>query len=143
MKRTLSLSLLVLLALALTGCASASSSGLTGVAWEWASMETTVPASQSVVPDPENYTITFTTDGNVEIKADCNQVGGTYVASGSDLTITLGPSTMAYCGDASSDTIFLASLGQVSSYSIENDELTLGFPHDGGGQMHFNNGGAP
>jgi len=137
MKKQIGFIILVALTLSLVGCASGSSTGLTANAWQWASMETTVPASQSVVPDPQNYTITFNTDGSVAIKADCNQVGGTYVASGSDLTITLGPSTMAYCGDASADTIFLASLSEVAAYSIANNELTLAFPH-GGGQMHFN-----
>jgi len=137
MKKQIGFIALVALVLALSGCSTSGSADLTANAWQWASMETTVPASQSVVPDPENYTIAFNTDGSVAIKADCNQVGGTYTASGSDLSITLGPSTMAYCGDASADTIYLASLSEVTSYSIANNELTLAFPHDGG-QMHFN-----
>jgi len=140
-KKLFGLTLLIALVLALTGCSTSGRADLTANTWQWASMETTVPASQSVVPDPQNYTITFNTDGSVAIKADCNQVGGTYSLSGSDLSITLGPSTMAYCGDASADTIFLASLSEVATYSIDNGELTLAFPH-GGGQMHFNNGGA-
>jgi heat shock protein HslJ len=141
MKKQIGFIILVALGLALTGCSTKGSAALTANSWEWASMETTVPASQSVVPNPSSYTIAFNTDGSVSIKADCNQVGGTYVASGSDLTITLGPSTMAYCGDASIDAIYLASLSEVTSYSIANGELTLSFPHDGG-QMHFNKGAA-
>ena len=50
--------LFVALALALSAC-SGSSDDLTGIVWQWTAMQETAPASQSVVPDPENYTITF------------------------------------------------------------------------------------
>jgi heat shock protein HslJ len=144
MKKSFGLTLLIILALVLSACGSAgksSSETITAIVWQWAAMQETVPASQSVVPDPQNYTITFKTDGNVEIKADCNQVGGTYTLSGSSLTITLGPSTMAYCGDASQDTIYLASLAKVNSYAVVDGQLQLKFANDGG-KMDFNNGGA-
>ena len=104
-------------------------------------MQETAPASQSVVPNPENYTITFNDDDTLSIKADCNQVTGSYTLNGSDLTITLGASTLAFCGEASQDTIYLASLSRVSSYAIESGELQLSFPDDGG-KMDFQNGGA-
>ena len=103
-------------------------------------MQETAPAHQSVVPDPQNYTITFNTDGTAAIKADCNNVTANYTMSGSSLTITLGASTLMYCGDASQDTIYLASLGKVNSYAIENGQLQLKFANDGG-KMDFKNGG--
>ena len=128
--------------LAACGSGSASSgSDITGIVWQWAAMQETVPASQSVVPDPQNYTITFNTDGSVAIKADCNNVTGNYKIDGSNLTITLGASTLMACGDASQDTIYLASLSKVNSYAVENGQLQLMFP-DNGGKMDFNNGGA-
>lgn len=102
-------------------------------------MQTTAPASQSVVPDPQNYTITFNTDGTADIKADCNSVTANYTTSGNDLTITLGASTLMYCGDASQDTIYLASLGQVTSYAIVNGDLQLIFSGDNG-KMDFKAG---
>jgi heat shock protein HslJ len=104
-------------------------------------MQEMAPASQSVVPDPQNYTITFNTDGSVAIKADCNSVTGNYKIDGSKITITLGASTLMACGDASQDTIYLASLSKVNSYAVENGQLQLMFP-DNGGKMDFNNGGA-
>jgi len=67
-------------------------------------------------------------------------VTGTYELSGSDLTMTLGASTLLACGDASQDTIYLASLLKVSSYEVENGQLQLMFP-DNGGKMDFKNGG--
>jgi heat shock protein HslJ len=142
MKKLIGLMLLAVLALALSACGgSGSADDLTGTVWEWTAMQTTVPASQSAVPDPENYTITFNTDDTLAIKADCNQVTGSYTLSGSDLTITLGASTLAFCGEASQDSIYLASLSQVSSYAIESGELQLMFADDGG-KMDFQNGGA-
>jgi heat shock protein HslJ len=120
---------------------SASSEEITGIVWQWTAMQETVPANLSVVPDPQNYTITFNTDGSVDIKADCNAVNGTYKMSGSDLTITLGASTLMACGEASQDAIYLASLSKVSSYEVVDDQLQLKFAEDAG-KMDFQNGGA-
>jgi heat shock protein HslJ len=141
MKKLFSLTLFVVLAIALAACgAGSSTSSLTGTTWQWTAMQETAPAHQSVVPDPQNYTITFNTDGTAAIKADCNNVTATYITSGSSLTLTLGASTLMYCGDASQDTLYLASLGKVSSYAIENGQLQLIFPNDGG-KMDFKSGG--
>jgi heat shock protein HslJ len=141
MKKLIVLTLFIILVLSLAACGTGSSTPtLTGTVWQWTAMQETVPASQSVVPDPQNYTITFNTDGTAAIKADCNNVTATYTTSGSSLSITLGASTLMYCGDASQDTIYLASLAKVSSYAIENGQLQLIFPNDGG-KMDFKNGG--
>jgi heat shock protein HslJ len=141
MKKIMIFTLVCASLLFLAACGTGSSTPtLTGVNWQWTAMQETVPASQSVVPDPQNYTITFNTDGTAAIKADCNNVTANYTTSGSSLTITLGASTLMYCGDASQDTIYLASLAKVSSYAIENGQLQLIFPNDGG-KMDFKNGG--
>jgi heat shock protein HslJ len=144
MKHTV-LALAVFLALTLSACSPATapastSAGITGIVWEWTSMEEKVPASQSVVPDPKNYTIIFAADGTVNIKADCNNVSGTYKIDGSNLNIVLGPSTLAACSPTSLDQIYLASLQKVSNYSLDKSVLSLGFAADAG-QMHFSNGG--
>jgi len=68
-------------------------------------------------------------------------VTGTYELSGSDLTMTLGASTLMACGDASQDTIYLSSLSRVSSYAVENGQLQLKFSDDSG-KMDFINGGS-
>ena len=141
MKKLFVLTLFVVVALTLAACGTGSSTPtLTGVNWQWTAMQETVPASQSVVPNPENYTITFNTDGTAAIKADCNNVTANYTMSGSSLTITPGASTLMYCGDASQDTIYLASLAKVSNYAIVNGDLQLKFANDGG-KMDFKNGG--
>jgi heat shock protein HslJ len=135
-KKQITLVLFINLALALAACGGKSASAgsdTTGTVWQWAAMQETVPASQSIVPDPQNYTIA--------IKADCNQVTGNYKIDGSQITIKLGASTLMACGDASQDTIYLASLSKVNSYAMENGQLQLMFPEIGG-KMDFNNGAA-
>jgi heat shock protein HslJ len=90
--------------------------------------------------EPGELHHTFNKDGTAAIKADCNNVTANYAMSGSSLTITLGASTLMYCGDASQDTIYLASLAKVTSYAIVNGDLQLKFANDGG-KMDFKNGG--
>ena len=116
---------LVVSAMLVGACQSSGGSGLTGKTWQWTGSTTKVPASQSVVPDPENYTITFNTDGTFAAKADCNQVSGGYTTSGSDLTITPGPTTLMACPEGSMDSLFLDGLGKAASYTISGTDLTI------------------
>jgi heat shock protein HslJ len=67
--------------------------------------------------------------------------GGTYTVEGSSLTISVGSMTMAYCGDDSSDQIYLQSLANVGSYAVEGSDLQLIFA-DNNGKMDFQNGGS-
>jgi heat shock protein HslJ len=99
MKKQITIGLLTAFALILAACGSggSSESDITGIVWQWTAMQETLPASQSVVPDPENYTIVFNDDGTVAIKADCNQVSGDYTMDGNNLNISLGASTLMAC----------------------------------------------
>ncbi|HSR46060.1 MAG TPA: META domain-containing protein [Acidimicrobiia bacterium] len=114
---------------------------LEGTVWQWTQTTETQPASQSVVPDPENYSIVFGEDGQVVIQADCNVVQGAYESSDSSLTISPGPSTMAFCGEMSSDTFFLGYLEQVDTFELKDGTLVLGFG-GGAGTMTFADAGA-
>jgi heat shock protein HslJ len=109
------------------------------ITWQWAGLVETEPAAQSVVPDPENYTLILRPDGTLNIKADCNMVGGSYTLDGNSLTIELGPSTMAFCGEQSLDQQYLELLGRVASYTIENGRLVLNL-ENGAGKMLFDKG---
>jgi heat shock protein HslJ len=113
----------------------------TGIQWQWAELTETEPASQSVVPDPENYVLILGADGSASLKADCNQVLWTYTLEGSSLTFnTLGPSTLAFCGDDSLDQLYLEKLGMGGTASIEEGRMVLELNEDAG-EMVFNNGG--
>ena len=125
MRRLVVLVVLAVSAVALLG-ACQSSAGLTGKTWQWTASTTKVPASQSVVPDPENYTIEFKSDGTFTSKVDCNQASGTYTTTSSGgLTIVPGPMTLVACGEDSLDALFLAGLGTAQSYVISNGQLTI------------------
>ena len=114
---------------------------ITGIQWQWAQLTETEPASQSVVPDPENYLLILNADGSASLKADCNQVLWTYTLEDSNLTFdTLGPSTLAFCGEESLDQQYLALLGTGGTVSLEDGRLVLELS-DNAGRMVFNNGG--
>lgn len=83
-----------------------------GVLWQWVSVTNQPTGAVTTVPDPENYTITFNSDGTLNGKADCNNFNGTY-SQENGFIITLGASTKAYCGDDSLDQQYLSLLGGV------------------------------
>jgi heat shock protein HslJ len=87
---------------------------ITGILWQWVSVTNQSTGEMTGVPNPESYTITFNADGTLNGKADCNTFSGTYSQEGG-FTITLGASTMAFCGEASLDQQYLALLGSVAA----------------------------
>ncbi|MDW7732824.1 MAG: META domain-containing protein [Methanolobus sp.] len=111
------------------------------IQWEWTSMVGSGPDSQLTVPDPESYTLVFLPDGRYLIQADCNQGSGSYNIKENSLTLEPGPITRVYCGDQSLDGKHLASLNNVTSVAIENEQLVL-YTGDNEGKMLFDNGGA-
>ena len=80
--------------------------------------ESTKAADGTVVTaaDPTRYTITFSADNSVQIRADCNRVLGTYTVSGASLSIKVGPSTLVGCPPDSHADDFLAGLEQVQTF---------------------------
>lgn len=112
----------------LVAACGSSGNDLTGKTWQASAITTTTPAFQGVVPADQavNYTIAFQSDGNAAIKADCNNVTATYTTgSNNAITITLGASTMAFCGDESLDQAFLAALGTATTYELSGSTLKL------------------
>lgn len=94
-------------------------------------IDSTGDGSLTTAADPTRYTITFGTDGSIQIRADCNHVLGTYTVSGASMTFRLGPSTLVACPPDSQDDQFLAGLGQVQTYRINGDNLELGLGNQG------------
>ncbi|MFN2265849.1 MAG: META domain-containing protein [Anaerolineales bacterium] len=115
---------------------SISQEELIGETWQWISLVETMPAAQSVVPDPGNYSLTFNEDGTVSIKADCNVAMGTYELSGDQLNISLGPTTLAECGPDSSYNQFLNLLAQAAGVGTAYGNLVITLADDAG-QMAF------
>ena len=140
MKKLILISSLILVVLVLAACGSSGSSNkLLNTTWQWISLKEAEPASQSVVPNPENYTIVFKEDGSFAATADCNKVSGSYKLDGSKLSIMPGPSTMAECGPDSLSDMYVGLLAQVTSYELDGETLIL-VTADGNARMSFEKG---
>jgi heat shock protein HslJ len=158
--RFLLLLLMLAVGLTLVGCSSGDSESgdavttdpnrVTNIVWEWETFkvktgydnEAQRPIQEtSTIPDPENYTLILREDGTFSGKADCNEISGTYSSEGG-YSFTMGPSTMAFCGEDSLDQQYLDLLSRI----------VAGGPDGGGGfaletpagdeRMEFRNGGA-
>ncbi len=136
--RTLTIIGVILIAGIVVVAALSSNNGATlqGTNWEWNSMTETSPAAQSVVPNPSSYTITFNDDGTFNGQADCNLFSGTYTADNGQISLLMGPTTLAECGPDSIYNLYLMTLAVVDGYTLENGGLTLTFG-DGAGEMMF------
>ena len=102
--------------------------------WWWErteySNDTTLVAS-----NPSQYTLALLADNRLSVQADCNRVTGTYMLSGSQLTLQLGATTLAACGPDSQDTVFLRDLGQVVTYVFDGQLLHLNMRFDSGNMV--------
>jgi heat shock protein HslJ len=116
----------IVIILLTAACAQASTpsqdGSIQGVVWQWVNVTKASTGAVTPVADSQNYTLIFYEDGQLEGKADCNNFNGTYTQE-NGLKITIGASTMAYCGDQSLDQQFLSMLGNVASSA----------PYGGGG----------
>jgi heat shock protein HslJ len=141
MKKIMIFTLVLASLLFLAACGTASSSDtITGIVWQWTSLTDRVTGEETTIPNPENYTIIFNEDGTLEGKADCNNFSGTY-SQENGFAITLGPTTMAYCGETSMDTQYLQLLGSVAAGGPDG-QGGLALETAGGAQrMEFQNGG--
>jgi heat shock protein HslJ len=111
------------------------------IVWQWTRVTNKTTNEITTVSNPENYTIIFRTDGTLQVKADCNTFHGTYTQEGGFI-ITLGATTMAFCGEASLDQQYLELLGSVVAGGPDG---TGGFALETAGgeqRMLFKNGGS-
>jgi heat shock protein HslJ len=100
--------------------------------WELQAFE--MGANTTPIPNPENYTLEFTDDGRVSIRADCNRCNGSYEARGNQLTIGPLGCTRAFCGPDSFFDEYVAALQSASSFARSGNELVIS---TSGGTMRF------
>lgn len=140
---------LTLLALVgLVGCngnsdsaSETSSDSIQNIVWQWTTVIQQSTGEQTAVPNPEAYTVVFHTDGTVTGQADCNNFAGTY-SQENGFSITLGPATMAFCGEESLDQQFLTLLGNVAAGGPDGSGGLALESAGGAERMLFQNGGA-
>jgi heat shock protein HslJ len=125
----------------LVSCSSSDDVEITNIIWQWESVSDRPSGETTIVPDPENYTLAFKDDGTFSGQADCNQISGSYTQEGG-FFISVGPSTMAFCGDDSLDQEFLELLAGVVAGGPDG---ASGFALEWAGaekRMEFSNGGS-
>ena len=111
---------------------------LLNTTWQWTSLTETQTAAQSVVPNPENYTVIFNEDGTFNAAVDCNLVNGSFELEGNKLTVMPGPSTLAECGPDSLYDLFLDFFTQITAYEMDGETLFLIVDKDSA-RMFFQN----
>ncbi len=113
---------------------------ITQLTWMWSELTENEPAAQSVVPDSENYTLTFWDDGTFSFKADCNSGSGGYTIAGNKIEFGPMMSTMAMCAPESLHDPYLSLLGEIDTFGLAGDKLVFTLKADAG-EMRFVNGG--
>jgi heat shock protein HslJ len=145
---------LLVFGLIMVGCSSGDATTtdpnqVTDIVWEWETLkvktgydnEAQRPIQEtSTIPDPENYTLILREDGTFNGKADCNEISGTYSSEGG-YSFTMGPSTMAFCGEDSLDQQYLELLSRVVAGGPYGESFALETPA-GDERLEFGNGGA-
>jgi heat shock protein HslJ len=126
--------LLVVAACGAAGQATAAPVTLTGVKWRLMEMRTGGQATP--ISQPDRYTVTFSSQGRLNYKADCNTGEGTYRQSGSQLSIVLQPLALQNCGPDSLSLAYYQSLNDVATYAIKDESLHLYLAQDGGELTH-------
>ena len=99
--------------------------------WQWNALE--VGANKTVINNSASYTVVFRPNGTYSLKADCNTGAGNYTVNGTALNLSPAAVTLAYCGEASKDQLYLSSLMRTTSYTIDrtgNLILTLEQPNN-------------
>jgi heat shock protein HslJ len=105
-----------------------------GPVWEW-QYAVRVDGTRTTPTEPGHYTLHLGPDGQLNVRADCNQAGGNFRLEGSHLTLAVTHSTMAACPPDSLDRQFLADLAAVIAWRLENSRLHMDLL--GGGMMVF------
>ncbi|MFC1996708.1 META domain-containing protein [Chloroflexota bacterium] len=96
---------------------------LTDVLWAW--NELIEPDGQSLIINPDNYTLKFFPDGSLNVVADCNTGSGTYTLDDAAMTIQVGVMSQASCGEDSLHDQYLQYLNQVVGYELADGYLSL------------------
>jgi heat shock protein HslJ len=114
--------------------APTSSVSITQSPWAW--QRTEYGDGSTVAPsNPNNYTVTFRTDGRAVFLADCNTGSASYTIDGASLTFGPAAVSLVACPPGSLDTVFLRDLSQVATFVFDGDQLVLNLRLDSGNMV--------
>ncbi len=115
-------------------------SEIQNITWQWSELLENNPAAQSVVPNPENYTVAFFDDGTYSVVADCKSGMGNYSVDSPQIILEPFPVTLQICSDKSLEPQYLSLLGEVDTFGMLDGKLVFVLK-DSAGEMRFQNSG--
>ncbi|WP_155523478.1 META domain-containing protein [Nodosilinea nodulosa] len=105
---------------------------LTGTVWELQQIQMSDGALLTANP-PQNYTAEFADDGQVFVQADCNRAVGQFTESADgQISVQLGPTTLAACPEDSISPQFLQAMNNANLYFFQNNNLFIDLKFDSG-----------
>ena len=80
------------------------------------------------VPNPDQFTVRFETNGTLSVRADCNTCTGRYVLDGSTVSIGNLACTLVACPTPGVDTLFTSGLQNAKTVTVSNNNLIMTGP---------------
>jgi len=115
---------------------SPETSSLTEKTWVW---ESAIQGSETIQPKKADaFSLTFTADGTMQGKTDCNGFGGEYTIAGSEIKLGALQSTLMFC-ENSEEGLFV-SLIESPLVIVAVTDTTLEFKNASGDMLRFKRG---
>jgi len=97
---------------------------LVDITWKLESVAR-VGSALVTVPNPEQFTIRFETNGAASVRADCNSCSGRYVLDGASISIQTLACTRVACPTPGLDQLYTSALENVRAQTVANGSLIL------------------
>jgi heat shock protein HslJ len=110
------------------------STALAGPVWRWS--ELIVDGTPTLVPSPGDYTLSFAPELTFTLKAGCITGSGAYAVDGERIRIDVGGITSEGCEPEPLSDQFLALLGMVGEFELDEGLLLL-YPVEEADRMVF------
>ncbi|MBM87398.1 MAG: hypothetical protein CMQ41_03390 [Gammaproteobacteria bacterium] len=81
--------------------------------------------SEFIPRNPENYLLRFRLENRLQIEADCNQAGATWLLEGDSLELTGMVTTRKLCVQPSLFNRYIMNLERAESYELQNNQLII------------------
>jgi heat shock protein HslJ len=103
---------------------------LAGTSWQW--VETAMnDGTTTQSAKPEAFVLSFDQDGKVSSSTDCNSISSTYTSNQGELIFGPLAMTKMFC-EGSQEGVYAKALGEVQSYLVNGDTLSLALKLDSG-----------